>query len=967
MKFLLLFFLFFCKPKVPLKAILPIEESNIKVQFSYGEIQNTLFRKAESIHWNPIVQEENGEVCLFSAPSLYREREFGPSIDICSSILINDIPYLNSFFESEDESINIVYDNNLEIHTISLSEIVSNWKDNPPSFLIVGDRFLEGERIESGINVDNFYSLYGESKNLNSIFSMPYFSIWKDEAHWSIAFPKKFNGGRKTSIKYLTFKIPISVLPDFTSNKIAKQIDEVHNNSRKNCKDYLPIFTEYQPISSSQTLKFIEWKNPHSEPICITDYKLKLGEKLYEEKNKTGFYFPGETTLIGEGESKYQIHSEVTLDWKDLKPNILLGFGTLQSSTEWEDKVKKPTKFFEGEASIKNGNKQCSETIDLSTTQNLCSDPGIDLKNFTNTCELKQFFITEMNPIGIDANIQGKYLELEYRGTTSCDLSDVSLLMGDISFPLSVKKKLITPQSILVIGNSEYFEKLSILDRDIRTLDRMKSIYLLNSLHSHEIYTPHISKTDFILNRTDGTSFTLVPVGKDWKIHSNYTSHYLKEGFQKKIIGSPGEIVNLSYKTGKGFLSEINIFGSYSNSESFTQDKFLEIDVDPFIESEIKLFYLNGKVDHFVFPPQKEKAKIVLGKNQLVCYPEVPVYIHENLTFNKEIVKIELFSGGNLVDVLQIEDLESLGWEDRAQRVRKSLSRVEDSKIWKNSHSFSMLYKSNPNCFPYTHSTPGESNSYSPVLYQVSRNYPLLNFYSSVPYNTNHTLFEFSIYSYENLQSQGILSFFNRNLESSLNLSVFDMESLLYIRWKDSSDLSVILPSSLRIQALLPHPSSAQNEWVYICNSGSENEFIKNYEIQDSVFFDRLVPYSVRFPLKNPLAKEDDSFIFHKDFLSPEECGYIIDPDATNLNLKFKTSNQTPIFTVATDSTIGNGISTDESINLFKLKNNYKILVSSYGNQYSHSPFKLKLAENEIIELKEGRTGEGIYDYRILR
>jgi hypothetical protein len=967
MKFLLLLVLFFCKPKVPLKAILPLDESKINVQFSYGEIPGSTFRKSESLNWNPIVQEENGVVCLFSSNSLYREREYGPNIDICTSVIINDIPYLNSFFESDVESINLRYNNDLEIHTLSLSEIVSLWKENPPLFLMVGDRFLEGERVESGINVDTFYSLYGDSKNINSIFSMPYFSMWREEKHWNIAFPKKFNGGRKTSIKYLIFSIPASNLPDLDFHKIVKQIEDVHVNSLKNCQEYLPIFTEYQPISSSQTLKFIEWKNPYSEPICINNFKLKLGEKNFEEKNITGFYFPGEITLIGESESKYQIHTEVNLDWKDLKPNSSLSFITSQSATVWEDITKKPTKFLEGESSIKNEDKQCSETIDLSTTQNLCSDPGIDIKISTNRCEIDQFYLTEINPIGIDSNSRGKYIELQYKGTTQCDLSDVSLLFGEFYIPLSIKKNLIFPQSIIVIGNSDFFEKVFILDRDLRTFDRMNPIYLKNSSQIYELYTPPSSLLEYFLNRTDGISYTLVPEERNWKIHTLFTSNHVKEGFKNKIIGSPGEIISATHQSGKGYLSEINIFGSYSNSESFSQDKFLEIDVDPSIESGIKLFYLNGKIEQFVLPPQKEKTKIVLGKNQLFCYPEVPIYVNENIILSKEIIKIELLSGDTRIDVVQIEGLDSLEWEDRTQRVRKSLSRVEDSNNWRNSYSFSMPYKSNPNCFPYTHSTPGESNSYTPLLNLISRNFPLLKFYSLIPYNTTQSLFEYSIYSNENHQSQGVLSFFNRKLENSFNLSTFDPESLLYVRWKDSSELSVIPPRTLRIQAVLPHPSLAQNEWVYICNSGNENEFIKNFEIQDSTFFDKLVAYSVRFPLKNPMAEESDSFIFTKDFLSPDECGYIIDPDATNLNLKFKSSNQIPIFTVASDFTIGNGISTDESLNLYKIKNNSKVLVSSYGNQYSHSPFKFKLGENEIIELKEGRTGEGIYDYRIVK
>ena len=65
------------------------------------------------------------------------------------------------------------------------------------------------------------------------------------------------------------------------------------------------------------------------------------------------------------------------------------------------------------------------------------------------------------------------------------------------------------------------------------------------------------------------------------------------------------------------------------------------------------------------------------------------------------------------------------------------------------------------------------------------------------------------------------------------------------------------------------------------------------------------------------------------------------------------------------DSSIGNGISADEPLNLYKIKQNNRVLVSNYGNQYSHNPFSIKALENEIIYLKEGKTGESISDYRV--
>jgi hypothetical protein len=968
MKYLLLLVTLFCKPSIPTKPFQFSNSKDFQIHFSYGERETSHIDKNEESQWHPIFQEKNNLVCISSNSYIYREREFGPGLDFCSSVFLNDLGYFKTFFESQDETLNVHYDNGIEVSTVSLSEIISSWKDVSPKFLMTGDRFLEKERFDSGIKADLFYAIYGTEKNINSVFSMPYFSFWKDLTHWKIAFPKKFIGGRKTSIKYLVFSIPLSLLSDFNELNISKQIESVHLKIKSNCTTIEPTFTEFNPFSSSLSAKFIEWKNPNKDPICISDYKIGIGEKYFDQKNSTGFYFPGETVLIGEEDSKYQIHSEIPIEWKELKPNVKLSLITNSYNVIWEEVKNKPIKFSEGEASIKFGDKQCSSVIDLSDLKNLCSDPGIDVQIDNPSCDINSFVVTEINSNGINSNSYGNYIEFKYIGKSDCDLSEISFEFADRVFPFSIKKRFIKTNTIFVLGSSEYFEKIEVIDRDIRTLSEKVPFYLITFNQKVEVFSPNSINKEFFLKDSNGfvNSITL---DSEWKTHSPYISNNIKEGYKYNINGSPGEIIIGSTIPGKGKLSEINIYGSYSNIDSFPQDKFLEIDLESGTDYVLKIYYLSNIEKIYYLPNQSKSGKFVFGKNKLVCFPEVPVYINENFTVSKDIQKIELLSKETIIDSLEIDSTNSLGLEDRNLKIRKSFSRVENSNIWRNSYSFSLQEKSSPNCFPYSHSTPGFSNSFSPFIKKYTRFEPKINYLFEVPINTSFPFFDYSIYSNstDNKIIYGSISIFNKNLEEEKDLSLFDTESILYLKWKETNDLNVILPNSLRIQSVLPLPTNPQNEWVSICNYGIETEYIKNYEIQDSVFFDKLIPYGVRFPLKNPLLGENENFIFNKDFLSPGECGYIIDPDATNLTLKDKKNYQIPIFTVFSDTTIGNGIASDEYLNLYKIKNNVKILVSSYGNQFSHLPFKIKLLENEIAELKEGKTGEGIYDYRIIK
>jgi hypothetical protein len=969
MKYLLLLVTLFCKPSIPAKPIQLPNSKDFQIHFSYGEIETSRIEKNEESQWYPIFQEKNNQVCITSNSYIYREKEFGPGLDFCSSVFLNDLDYFKTFFESQDETLNLHYENGVEVSTVSLNEIISSWKEEPPKFLMVGDRLLEKERFDSGIKPDLFYTIYGNEKNINSVFSMPYFTFWRDFTHWRIAFPKKFIGGRKTSIKYLIFSIPLSLLSDFNELNISNHIERVHSKIKQNCITLEPAFTEYNPISSSLSAKFIEWKNPNKDPICITEYKIGIGEKFFEQKNSTGFYFPGETVLIGEDDSKYQIHTEIPIDWKELKQNSKLTFITNSYNILWEEVKNKSIKYIDGEASIKFGNKQCSSVIDLSNLKNLCSDPGIDLQINSTSCDLNSFVVTEINSNGINSNSTGNYIEFKYTGKSDCDLSEISFEFADRVFPISISKRVIKSNTIFVLGSSEYFEKIEVVDRDIRTLSEKVSFFIFSNNQRVEVFSPTSINKDFFLKDSNGFVNSIHLDSSDWKTHIPYISDNIKEGYKNNINGSPGEIVLSSTNLGKGTLSEINIYGSYSNDDSYPQDKFLEIDLESGTDYILKIYYSSNINKIYYLPNQSKGGRFVFGKNKLVCFPDVAVYLNENFTLSKDIQKIELLSKETIVDSLEIDTTTSLGLEDRNLKIRKSLSRVENSNIWKNSYSFSLQEKSSPNCFPYTHSTPGVSNSYSPFIKKYTRFEPKINYFFEVPLNTSIPFFDYSIYSNstDNKFIYGSISILNKNLEEEKDLSIFETDSILYLKWKDTNDLNVILPNSLRIQSVLPLPTNPQNEWVSICNYGIETEYIKNYEIQDSVYYDKLMPYGNRFPLKNPLLGENENFIFNKDFLSPGECGYIIDPDATNLVLKDKKNYQIPIFTVLSDSTIGNGIASDEYLNLYKIKNNAKILVSSYGNQFSHLPFKIKLLENEIAELKEGKTGEGIYDYRIIK
>lgn len=960
MKILLVLLLIFCKPELSKKELYSKSNDNLILNLNYGIKPEIPFFKSESEIWKPVVQEKEGNNCLFSHSSVFIDNELGLSLKICSEVFANEKILLESILEGNNKSISINYENKIKVNSTTLSEIISIWKDETPELILSGDRFIENERIISLITPEYIYSLYGEEKNINSSYSLAYFSIWKDKNFWNFAFPEEYVGGRKTSISYIVISLKDTEV-NLKKDDIINQINTINTKNLENCTIEPIEFTEILPISSGSTGKFIEWKNPKNEPICLTNFDLVINDKIKSNKSKTGFLLPNEVVLIGEESSKLMLHTDISVDWKELKDDSIISFNTKNYKINYKNEYQKPIKYEEGEVSIKN--KQCNNTIKYSKNSKNCFDPGIELSFSKKECNLNDFEVTEINFNSISSDINSKFIELQFRGEENCDLSSLSLAIDDFIFPLSLSSKSITKNEIIILGNPDIFQNINVIKRDLTSINDNSKIKLINNSTYKLLYEKISSSLEYLIKSNKGLTFSLIPLENSWKIHPTFHSKNIKLEYALNIIGSPGEIILAERELQTGYISEINLLGSYTSTDSITLDKFIELDLIKNGDYHLELNYQNGNSIRIEIPSPLRNGKFVFAKNKLTCFPKTENYINESIILNRDIQSIELYSKDKKIDSLEIDSFSGFGIEDRINRVRKSTTRTENLKFWKTSYNINLEDFIKPECYPFTHGTPGFSNSYSEFIERSDRSFDSISILRNFPYSFNNKS-NFSVYNNLRISSNFNLTN-NKNLELSIPLLPFDVDSLLFVKWNESSELNLLLPNSLIIQALMPLPTNSQNEWILICNKFQNYEYIKNYEIADSNFFDKLIPYGNRFPNKNPLSSTSIGFSLTKDGLNFNECGYIIDPDANNINLKSIPNTITPIFTVTDDSSIGNGISADEPLNLYKIKQNNRVLVSNYGNQYSHNPFSIKALENEIIYLKEGKTGESISDYRV--
>ena len=511
MKLLLVLFFLFCKAEIPKKDFIANSSDTITVNFNYGEKPENPFYSTQSELWRPVLQEKNGSTCIFSHSSIFVENELGLSLKICSQIFGNEKILLEGILEGSNKSITLNYENKIKINSITLSEILSIWKDNLPDFILTGDRYLESERIINHLIPEYLFTLYGEEKNLNSSYSLGYFSLWKDKNYWNFAFPEEYIGGRKSSISYFVISIRDTEI-NLKIEEINELIQKSNTNNLENCKNDSIEFTEFIPVSSTITGKFIEWKNPNKTPICISNFDLSINDKIKSNKSKTGYLLPNEVVLIGEENSKLMIHSDIQIEWKELKEDSTISFSTKDYKINYKNEFQRPIKFEEGEVSIKNNNKQCNSVIKYTKNSNLCADPGVDFFVNKNVCNSNDFKISEINFNSISSDFSSKFIELYYIGELNCDISSISFLIDDLYFPLSINKKSITKNEIIVIGNPDIFQNIYSIKRDIVSLNLNSKIKIMNIDNIQTLYEKESLSNEYLLKSNLGISYSLIPI-----------------------------------------------------------------------------------------------------------------------------------------------------------------------------------------------------------------------------------------------------------------------------------------------------------------------------------------------------------------------------------------------------------------------------------------------------------------------
>ncbi|EPG51006.1 hypothetical protein LEP1GSC049_2309 [Leptospira kirschneri serovar Cynopteri str. 3522 CT] len=843
------------------------------------------------------------------------------------------------------------------------------------------DRMLKKEKFPE----TNWVSVFSENSILrpHSTNSFTGFSVLATKGKIRILFSST---DFATSTNSLVLEIPgnESVLTDFFS-----QIQKQNLNIINLCKIDLPVLSEVFGGTESFVGRFLEFSNSKKEPVCFQDLELETVSGSYSIFSGTQFLIPGETILKTESGSVLPGSELNYFSWLDLKKK---GNLILKSKEILQIYKNSEKNFLEGERYYSSQNdfySTCSDFFVSNSLKKFCMNPGFSFSDDTgdlnsqsdlNFCNLDNFQIEEANLTGLfldgKLNSKHKFIDLEYSGNNICNPNYLSLESGEKEIPIWLDTRTLKPGEIFTLGKRDFIKgEILFSQGDLKDFEYKNTIFLkdrvskkMKTLSSGFLETP-------ILKRTDGSIFSILFRNGMKVPHPRITS----DSFLSEIVDfhfmNPGKKTEISDSSWNKVaeVSEISWMGSYDGNSSISADRFIEIDSGS-ASSQILEIVSGTKSYRFLTSLQTGKNVFSIGK--LICFPNVETWIVPEFNLSN-IGKIRLLSTDEKTESDWII-WDSMGINSTSQKLRRSVVKVKtlsSKNVWKNSALSDPLERKS-SCAG-TEASPGSENRTFPFLYkEYSENLnSLLNPWISFNFTQNQTgVIETFTYqpNFSNRSNVSqLLDLWSESFIRILESTNILKKSMTYlIPWEGEGLIGIPGSSGILISGIYPNPSVTTNEWFSICNFGSDSVDVRSLEIRDSSSSDRLVEYSFRFGNNVPVGWSDFNpstftWSFGDRFLNPRECGYVLSPNFKNESVPLGSVTFRKIFTIDKTSTIGNGIGKNEGLDLFQEIQGVLFHIHSYGNQFSPFPFTIDAETDDLILLKENRTGDSISDYEI--
>ncbi|MBM9547691.1 lamin tail domain-containing protein [Leptospira sp. 201903074] len=905
-----------------------------ELEFQYGSLEDN----GDSIENTSFTSFESGIFCIHSLPiSLYR-RELGGKFRICWKT---------------EESISEKWREGFSLLGSETSEYPSwNLKGKAWAALLTeyGKWKKDSDRVGALLEWDS--QIWSSGLVTYQTYAVPHpLFLQRTKEVCEVVFPSQRLDGSSNKHPLISLEFPC---PDL--GEMAERIQTKNEEWLRQCEPADPIVSEVFRHSESSYLRFLEWENPKDSVICpnthILDWEKEgritsFHSDLFSKRTKV--ILPRATVLFSDhpGYKGIPIPKEFL---SDLGTETVVRWG----SFEYQDSeffFRQGHEFFSNQSNP----VSCRDQFNLWKTKDLfCGNPGLPNRTVGKVkedsppgCRSDQIQITEFYPGNhFDSRMPlPAYFEFQNIGET-CDGSALHWIFEKAVYPLSAVEWVLESGSTFLITRKAWLgwnllekEKPFSIPKVVFQIPNFTWEERLGKTKTHFQSNPSIYH---LLRFQDQNRFSVILSSEGEHPHGRVgaSSGLLSYGFQM----SPG-LVNTSLV--ESLTTELLEFNP-------NQSPFLDFGFTDSEEGLVSLERETGK--HYLFWKPKEVRFQTLATSPSLCNGENFYQLPDGF-FSDPFLSLRY---------LKRETGEPVSLFFDPKRIKEStLGGTRSLHPEPSPIHFSRSLLPSEHCLGDFRS-PGRTKHRS---LEVERLTP------SFTYSTNFPLGNETEVRLGNGRSSILLNL--QILEANTYLAIFGnplpfpLEEQLYSYF---SDPSLIQPKSflerkgpIQIEAIFPNPQLSQNEWIYLCNRSETAEDLSLYLVEDEVSTDELVAYQTRFTNLSPLGKAGQRFQYNTTVLNPGSCAWIVDPDGKDWFFPLFQSESDLLLTVRTTQTIGNGISSAESIQLRKKQGENSHLISSFGHKESHSPFQIPVVTGEFLWLKSGSLGMASADFEIFR
>lgn len=905
-----------------------------KLEFQYG-IKEEVGDLLENTNYTSY---DSGILCIHSLPiSLYRQ-ELGGKFRICWKT---------------DEAVLGKWKEGFSLLGMEKTEYPS-WnlrgKDWTAFFTEYGKWKKESDQVGSLLEWDS--QIWSTGIVTYQTFALPHpIFLQRTKEVCEVVFPSQILDGSPNKQSLLSMELPC---PDL--GEVAEKIVSQNEEWLRQCEPTDPAVSEVFRHSESSYQRFLEWENPKDSVICPNTQSLD-----WEKDGKTSSFhsdlfskrtrviLPGATLLFSDNEKFNAI---------PIPKDFLSDLGT-QTIVRWGHSEYQDTEFVfrQGNEFFSNQSNpvSCRDQFQFWKTKDLfCGNPGLPNRmerklkeDSLPGCQSEQIQITEFYPGNhFDSEMPlPAYFEFQNTGKP-CDGSSLHWIYENTVYPLSAIEWILDSGSSFLITR-KLWSGWDLLEKE-KPFSIPKVVFQIPSFVWEERkgkgrnkYQSNPSLYHLLRLQNQNRFSVAVHSGNEYPHgRADASTGLLSYGFQL----SPGSVNKSFVETLPTEVLEYN-----PNQSPFLDFGFTEV-----LEGIVSFEREDGNRYQF-WKPNGIRIQ-TLATFPSLCNGENFYQLPDE--FFSETFRSLRYLGR------QSGEPVSLFFDPKLVKER-TLGGTRSLHPEPNPILFSRSLFSSPLCFGDFRS-PGSTKNRS---LEVERLPSVFTYLTNLPFG-NQTEIRLG-------NGSRTIALSLQTLEPNIYKAVYE-NSLPFFPGEQLysyfSDPALLVPKSfleqkgpIQIEAVFPNPQQSQNEWIYLCNRTNSPEDLSSYLVEDEGNTDELVAYQTRFPSLTPNGRAGQRFQYNTTLLNPGGCAWIVDPDGKDWFFPIFQSESDLLLTVRSTQTIGNGISSGESIQLRKKQGLGSILISSMGHKESHSSFRIPVATGEFLWLKLGASGMSGLDYEIFR